>query len=460
VSRFHGLVAVAAVVIAALAGGCTLETKHASRITANAATLEAKLRCGKLGKRVAHGRAWWQLRRADRRSWRRVSPKRRFHCGKRAKRIRFSKRIAGLRAGARYEFRMTIDPRRRGGQRFHTPIRRFTTPPRASRGKPDRRPRTLPLLAPARGFSPGLVASADHQRSAVAAGRLGADVVRIEFDIGTPPAQLRASVAALAAHRARAVLLAGFHGRMPTEAEARNLAGWAAEFGPGGSFWAGRSDGHLAVRQIEFGNETSYSHQYGDTWSSPSYQERARLYAARFAQAHAAIAGTGRPVGLLAQGDDGGTGSRNWVDSMFDAVPNLGQLVDGWTVHPYGPRGTWKAKLDRLVAHTAANGAPASIPIDITEYGISSNNGLPLSDNYGWPVNQTFAQAAAALDETVRGMRADPTIGPRLRLFMLYQAHDLSASLGNNRERFFGALSAVLGDKGAFTAEVRELFAP
>jgi hypothetical protein len=284
--------------------------------------------------------------------------------------------------------------------------------------------------------------------------------VRVEFDIGTPAELMRSSVAALTERGARPLLLAGFHGRVPTEAEARNLAGWAAEFGPGGSFWAGRPDGHLAVQQIEFGNETSYGHQYGDTWSSPSYADRARQYATRLAQAHAAIAATGRDVGLLAQADDGGTGSSAWVDGMFEAVPNLGQLVDGWSVHPYGPRGRWKPKLDRLIAQTAAHGAPATLPIDVTEYGISSSDGAPLTDNYGWPVNQTYAQAAAALESTVAGMRGDPAIGPRLRLFMLYQAHDLSSSLGaNNRERFFGAVTSGMGEKGAYTQEVRELLA-
>jgi hypothetical protein len=293
----------------------------------------------------------------------------------------------------------------------------------------------------------------------VAARRLGADVVRIEFDVKTPAAALRPSVAALANQGVQALLLAGFDSRMPIEAEARNLASWAAEFGPRGSFWNGRRDGHLAVRQIEFGNETSYSHQYGDTYSDQSYKDRAKLYATRFAQARAAISATGRQVGLLAQGEDGGTGSAAWVDSMFDAVPNLGRLVDGWTIHPYGPRGNWEPKLKRLIAQTAANGAPASIPIDITEYGISTNNGVSLNDNYGWPVNLSFAQAGADLRTTVAQMRAAPAIGPRLRLFMVYAAYDLNASLGpNERERFFGALNAGLGDKGGFTAQVRELF--
>ena len=58
-------------------------------------------------------------------------------------------------------------------------------------------------------------------------------VVRVEFDIGT-----LGGVAApdgRGAHAARVrppLLLAGFHGRVPTEAEARNVGTWAAEFGP------------------------------------------------------------------------------------------------------------------------------------------------------------------------------------------------------------------------------------
>jgi hypothetical protein len=405
----------------------------------------------------AHGRLWWQLRRADGGTWRRVSRKRHFACTKRRKHLVISKRVTGLRAGVLYAYRLAVDPRGRGGKRLYSAPRRFRTA-----GGPGPRPRPRPLLLPAvRGFKPGLVGSADNVRSPLAANRLGADVVRLEFDVNAPVSALRAGIAAHAAQGAQVLLLAGFHGRMPTEAEARNLAGWAAEFGPGGSFWNGRGDGHLAVRQIEFGNETSYSHQYGDPYSDQSYKTRAKLYATRVAQAHAAIAATGRQVGLLAQADDGGTGSAAWVDSMFDAVPNLGQLVDGWSVHPYGPRGIWEPKLKRLIAQTAANGAASTIPIDITEWGISTNNGVALTDNYGWPVNLTFAQAASNLEGSVAAMRADPAIGPRLRLFMLYAAYDLNASLGpNNRERFFGALNGDLGDKGAYSAEARELFAP
>ena len=306
-------------------------------------------------------------------------------------------------------------------------------------------------------FAPGLVSTGDHALSALAAGKLGARVVRVEFDIGTPAAALRSTVAALTRRGARPLLLAGFHGRLPTEGEARNIGSWAAEFGPGGSYWATHRRHRLPVRLIEFGNETSYRDQYGDTYSDESYGHRAGLYATRFAQAHRAIGG--RRVGLLAQADDGGTASSVWVTRMFGAVPKLGKLVAGWTVHPYGPRGKWRPKLRRVIAQTASMGAPATVPIDVTEYGISSSDGGLLTDNYGWPADLTYARAAAALRGTVAGMRADAKIAKRLRLFLVYSAHDLRRpGATNDREAYFGALRNDLTAKGAYTAAVRQLF--
>ena len=306
-------------------------------------------------------------------------------------------------------------------------------------------------------FTPGLVSTANHRLSAAAAGKLGARVVRVEFDIGTPAASMRKSIAAITRRGARPLLLAGFHGRMPTQAEASNLASWAAAFGPGGSFWGRHRRHRLPVLLIEFGNETSYRDQYGDTYSDRSYKDRAELYATRFAQAHRAIGR--RRVGLLAQADDGGTGSSAWVTHMFGAVPKLGRMVAGWTVHPYGPRAKWQPKLRPLAAQTAAAGAPASIPIDVTEYGLSTSDGASLTDNYGWPTNLTYAQAAADLRSTVTDMRTDGQIGKRLRLFMLYSAHDLRpVGVTNDREAYFGALRHDLAAKGAYTTEVRRLF--
>jgi hypothetical protein len=316
-------------------------------------------------------------------------------------------------------------------------------------------------IARSKHFSPGVVAGAYDHRSAKATRLLGARVVRVEFDIGTPAAAMRSSVAAVAKTGARPLLLAGFHGRVPSEAEARNLAGWAREFGPRGRFWKHRRAARWRpVRLIEFGNETSYGDQYGgDGYADASYLARAELYATRFAQAHAAIRATHRRVGLLAQADDGGSGSRAWVDHMFVAVPRLARMVAGWTVHPYGPRSSWQDKLHRLVRQTAAHGASRRIPIDVTEYGISTDDGVALSDNYGWPVNETYVQAAAALRSTVRGMRRDPAIGPRLRLFMVYALYDQKPPrVSNDREHYFGALRHNLAPKGAYTAAVRRLF--
>ena len=415
---------------AALTAGCAVDAKRATDITPSSATLNATVRCD-AGSR---GTAWWELRKAGS-AWQPASPKGTFGCPAANRSLRVSRDVKGLRAGVRYEYRVAADPAARGGRVLRSSPTAFTTDL----------------------FSPGLVASADHGRSAVAAGALGADLVRVEFAIGAPVQSMRASIAAIADQGARPLLLAGFEGRLPTVAEAENLARWAAEFGLGGRFWAGRSDGHLAVQQIEFGNETSYGYQYGDSWSDASYATRAEEYARRFAQARFAIAKTGRDVGLLAQADDGGTGSSNWVDHMFRAVPNLGQMVDGWTVHPYGPRSRWEPKLDRLIWSTAAHGAAPSIPIDVTEYGISSANGRPLSDNYGWPTNLTFAQAAAALDATIAQMRAHPRIGPRLRDFMIYAAHDLRPQgTTTEREQNFGALQDNLAGKGAYSTEVRQ----
>ena len=85
-------------------------------------------------------------------------------------------------------------------------------------------------------------------------------------------------------------------------------------------------------------------------------------------------------------------------------------MVAGGTVHPYGPRDSWASKLRRVIAQTAAMRAPAGIPIDVTEYGLSSSGGDELSDNYGWPTDMTYAQAAAALRQTVAGIRGDRAI--------------------------------------------------
>jgi hypothetical protein len=308
-------------------------------------------------------------------------------------------------------------------------------------------------------FVTGLVASAD----AVASSRwadsgLFPEIARIEFDISTPARELRPAIEAHAANGTRVVLLASFHRRLPTSAEARNLGSWARDFGPGGAFWAGRADASLAVRQIEFGNETSFGYQYGDAPGDAGYTARAREYALRLVDAADAVRAANPAVGLLAQADSGGTESSAWVDGMFEAVPDLAQRVAGWTVHPYGPRASWQDRMDRLIAQTEARGADDDVPIWITEWGISSDDGRCLDGNYGWDRCMTYAAAADALAQTVEEMRR--AYGDRLRAFLLYQGTDQRPSgTSSSREHYFGALRSDRSAKGRYTDAVRELLA-
>jgi hypothetical protein len=321
-------------------------------------------------------------------------------------------------------------------------------------------PLPAPALAPAAPDPPvqfGVVSGSDVVNETRTTAMLGAKNVRVEFAIGTPAANLRAAITAHAANGTRVLLLAGFHGRMPTVDEARNVATWAREFGPGGTFWANRSDGHLAVQAIEFGNETSYGYQYGDQWDKPSYSARAREYALRLKDAHEAIAAANPQVGLLGQIEDANTGSQNWIDGVFAAVPDIGSRVAGWTIHPYGPRRNWEARMDRTLAWAAARGAQPR-PLWVTEWGLATDNGRCLSDNYTWDKCMTYAAAATNLSSTVADMEA--RYGTKLAAFFLYQGRDLAATgASTDREHYFGALRSDLSDKGPYTAVVRSLLA-
>lgn len=304
------------------------------------------------------------------------------------------------------------------------------------------------------GFQPGVTSGTNAAYDIPGAAKLGARVVRLDFDLTASVQSIEPAVAEYAAKGIRVEMLADFDGYIPTPAEATGLAAWAKAFGPGGTFWAGRSDGDLAVTSIEFGNETSFSYQYSD--DSPSgYASRAQVYAVRFAEAASAIRSSNPGVGLLAQGDSGNAGPV-WVQNMFKAVPDLGQLVAGWTIHPYGSG--WRERLVTLLEQTAAQGAPSTIPIDITEWGLVSDNGRCLSTNFGWNPCMTYQEAGEVLTRTVSEMRQ--LLGGRLGLFMLYQVRDQAATgASSDVEAYFGALQHELQPKGAFTQAVEALMA-
>lgn len=309
-----------------------------------------------------------------------------------------------------------------------------------------------------RSFELGVVSNADPTVVAAKIGRLGVPIVRVEFPIAASPARLAPVIAAFARRHISVLPLAGFRGRIPTSEEARNVASWARAFGPAGTFWAHHPGGSLAIRNIEFGNETNQAYQYDCGPGCSSFAERGHAYALAVKQAAEALASEqGNPqVGVLAIADNGGTGSAEWVNAMFDAVPDLASRVAGWTAHPYGPRWHWQALLDQLVAETKARGAPVTVPIYITELGIASDNGNCLNNDFGWNPCLSYAETGAALTSTVTAIRA--RYGTRIRAIFVYQALDqrLPRSDGN-REHYFGILTANGAPKGALTKDFRAL---
>ncbi len=301
-------------------------------------------------------------------------------------------------------------------------------------------------------FQPGLVAGTNMKEDLQGASLLGAKVVRIGWSINTTAAAIEPVIAGYASKGIQVQPLAEFYGTMPSPAEAKNLASWAKAFGPGGTFWAGRSDGRLAIPAIEFGNETASGAQYGVRKGEAAYTALAATYATRLREAAEAVEATGTGVGLLAQEDDE-TG--DWINGMYAAVPNLTKYVAGWVIHPYGGEAYNRDRFADLIAQTAEHGASA-IPIDATEWGVTTDNGNCLEFNEGLNPCMTYEEAAQTLSSTVSWMTK--LLGSRLHDFFIYQVRDQRPpGQTPNWQAYFGALQHELQPKGAYTAQVESL---
>jgi hypothetical protein len=300
------------------------------------------------------------------------------------------------------------------------------------------------------GFRMGITAGSAFSYELPFLTSLGARSARLIYNIGTTASSMASVIDVYARAGVRPLLVAHFYGRLPTVAEAQNVATWAKAYGPGGSFWAGKTyPANTTVTRIEFGHETSYSYQWSDN-SLATYAARAQTYALRFKDAQVAAKAANPNVGLLAQGDNAVNGTA-WVTNMFKAVPDLGSRAAGWTIHPYGPN--WRTRIDATISSTRAAGSPDR-PIWVTEWGVSTDNGRCLSDNYGWSKCMTYAQAATTLHAVVTGMLS--TYGSRLGAFYLYQAHDQAATgTQTGREYYFGTLQQRGQTKGAYTTEAK-----
>ncbi|MGO9319785.1 MAG: hypothetical protein ACLQBY_03120 [Solirubrobacteraceae bacterium] len=319
-----------------------------------------------------------------------------------------------------------------------------TPPPPHETPAPEERHEELP--PPSAGFSPGIdegVEALDFKANQT----LGAKLARVEFGLGE--AHLAEHVAAVAAQLAktgtRLQPLVTFDGRIPSGAEAKALGAVAAAV--------------PSVTHFEFGNETSFGYQYNDGYTNASYKERARRYAVLVKEADEAVAPYGD--GILCQAEDGGSGSAVWVDEMFAAVPNLSAYVAGWVIHPYSNQTTAHGtdtygipKLERMVADLAAFGNTTT-PIDVTEWGIASDNG-PTLDN---GVHMTYAEAGEALRADVPLLRKAAGSHP-IDSFIVYQDRDQAEPGANtDHEGYFGALTHQGGAKGGYTEAVEKLMA-
>ena len=98
------------------------------------------------------------------------------------------------------------------------------------------------------------------------------------------------------------------------------------------------------------------------------------------------------------------------------------------------------------------------MPIDITEWGLSTDNGVCVYENYGLNPCMSYAEAGEQIKKSVAEIKAQ--IGSRLQLFLLYQVRDQqSAGASNDREAYFGLLQHEDQPKGAFTTAAQELLA-
>jgi hypothetical protein len=313
-------------------------------------------------------------------------------------------------------------------------------------------PTEEPPVQSSSAFQPGIVAGTNMKEDLQGAALLGAKVVRVGWSIGTSAAAMEPVIAGYASKGIQVQPLAEFYGTMPSPAEAQNLASWAKAYGSGGTFWVGRSDGQLAIPAIEFGNETASGAQYGVNKGEPAYTALAETYATRFREAAETVNATGTGVGLLAQEDDE-TG--DWINGMYAAVPNLTKYVAGWVIHPYGGEAYNRDRFAGLIAQTAAHGASA-IPIDATEWGVTTDNGNCLEFNEGLNACMTYEEAAQTLKSTVSWMTK--LLGSRLHDFFLYQVRDQKPTgTTTNWQAYFGALQHELQPKGAYTTAVESL---
>jgi len=149
-------------------------------------------------------------------------------------------------------------------------------------------------------------------------------------------------------------------------------------YGPGGAFWEGREEA-VPLRAVELWNEP-WGHFFWKPEPDPAAYGRLARAAAEAVREASPDVDVLVSADLLQVRGDGGV--QPWFEALLDADPELPELVDGWTVHPYpGPRDRPPGargddiRFSFLRVRTAAEIArerDADRPIWITEIGWST----------------------------------------------------------------------------------------
>jgi PA14 domain/Ca-dependent carbohydrate-binding module xylan-binding len=333
-----------------------------------------------------------------------------------------------------------------------SPVATTPTPPAppVAPTPPPPTPSPTPPPSGSSGLQYGAVAGGDESLGLTTAQNAGIGLVRShDKSYNVSPTSLDGLFLNAAQKKIELVLLVGFDSAPP---DGGTMGDVAARFGPSGSFWQsgqpGAGLGQYAMRYIEWGNENSYS--YGGKPGGGG----GTAYANSFRSLYDRVQAKNSRVRLLAQGEDGGSGSTQWMDTMFAAQPSMKTMAGCWVVHPYGP-GT--GKMDRMVTSLASKGVSTNVPVCITEDGLATDNGRCLNDNYGWNKCMTYDQAATSIKDKINTVLSR-SYGSRVSMYLLYKGNDNKApGATSEREDYFGYRTVSGGTKGNFTTAIGDL---
>lgn len=204
-------------------------------------------------------------------------------------------------------------------------------------------------------------------------------------------------------------------------------------YGPHGSFWTENpSLSAYAITTFELWNEPYYSNGDGGNYDPAAY---ANLIAAAGAAAHAADPAA--KVLLAADTDAGAENGDtwvNWIDALYQAVPNLNNYFDGIAVHPYGPDTTditgdgdnQIRRVEMIRADFVAHGA-ADKPLWITEIGWPTCNGTDV-------MCTTAANQLNDVNQLITYLHT--TWQPYVKAVFLYDMQDLGTDLTNPEDNY------------------------